>query len=230
MGASKREAVSFIAYTYKLVALAGVIRWVFGVVPETGQVAGFLFLGTFLLAANMRRPDTFGARCSLLLSALGMALCLDHTAGIATWLNAFAVLLFVAQAPLLGADGPTRLTRFESWALLLAAVATGWYFASVWAWPLGPGTRGHLTLAWALCALFLFILGLFSGQRPLRWCGLVILFAAILRVLCVDLWGLTSGVRVLTFFLIAIITLGIGLSLLWRDDRGSAAQNPPKNL
>jgi hypothetical protein len=222
MAESKRAAVDVIAYLYKLVALAGVARWIFGVVPEAGQLAAFLFLGTFLLAANIRRPDSFGARCSLLLSAIGMYLCLTHQVVISTWLNGFAVLLFVAQTPLLGRDGPTRFLRLESIVLILAAATTAWFFVSVWAWPHGTVLRGHLTLAWALCALLLFILGLFSGERALRWCGLVILFSAILRVLLVDLWDLSGGFRVLTFFMIALITLGIGLGLLWRDDRGKS--------
>jgi hypothetical protein len=218
MSDARRNATNFIGHLYKLIALAGIGRWIFGVVPESSQMAAFLFVATFLLAQNIRRPDAFGARCSLLLSAIGMSLCFTHRVDLATSLNALAVLLLVLQAPLLGPGGPVQVRRFEGMVLLLAAAATAWYFASIWAWPHLAGTRGHLTLAWAICAFFLFLVGLFSGLRALRWCGLVILFSAILRVLCVDLWGLTSGFRVLTFFLIALISLAIGLSLVWRDD------------
>jgi len=76
--------------------------------------------------------------------------------------------------------------------------------------------------------LFLFLLGLFTTQSRLRWCGLVVLFAAMLRVLCVDLWTLSAGLRVLTLFLLAIITLGIVLSLILRAV--SSPENSPKNL
>ena len=224
----RRATINYVAYAYKLIALAGVVRWTFGVVPATGDMAAFLFFGTLLLAASVRHPSTFGARCSLLLSALGIYLCLDHAASLVTSLNAFAVLLFVAQTPLLDPVRALPLTRFESWVMTLAAVLTGWFFWSAWAWPQSTGARTHLSLAWAIYAFFLFVLGLGSGQGKLRWCGLVVLLAAMLRVLFVDLWSLPGGVRVLTVFLLAIITLGIGLSLIWRNS--SLAEHPPKNL
>lgn len=224
----KRIAVNCVAYVSKLVALAGVIRWSFGIIPANENLAAFLFLGTFLLAANVRRPDTFGMRCSLLLSALGMYLCLGPHTAIATWLNGFAVLLFVLQTPLLAPLGRLSLTRFESWVMTLAAVVTGWYFVSVWAWPHAAGVHSRVSLAWAVYAFFLFVLGLCSGQGKLRWCGLVVLVGTMFRVLCLDLWALPGGVRVLTVFLLGIITVGIGLCLIWRDT--SVSENPPKIL
>jgi hypothetical protein len=224
----KRATLSFIAYVYKLVALAGVIRWTFGIVSAEAQMAAFFFLGTFLLATNVRHPDTFGARSSLFLSALGVYLCLGHDTVTATGLNLFAVLLFVAQTPLLDPARALPLSRFENWVMTLAAVWTGWFFVSAWSWPHAGVFHSHVSLAWAVYAFFLFVLGLCSGQAKLRWCGLVVLFAAIVRVLFVDLWGLPSGVRVLTVFLLAIITLGIGLSLVWRNV--PPPENSAKNL
>jgi hypothetical protein len=228
IGERKRVVANFIACAYKLVALAGVIRWTFGVIPAGAQMAGFLFFGAFLLAANTRRPETFGARCGLLLSAIGVYLCLGNHTTQATWLNGFAVLLFVAQTPLLDPVRGIKLSHFESWIMALAAVFTGWYFVSAWGGPRGIGHHSHVGLAWAAYALFLFVLGLGSGQGRLRWCGLIVLFAAMLRVLCVDLWDLPSGVRVLTVFLLALFTVGIGLSLVWRN--ASAPENPPRKL
>jgi hypothetical protein len=228
IAAEKRAASNYLAYAYKLIALAGVIRWIFGVIPAADQVAAFLLFGTFLLAATVRRPDTFGVRCSLLLGAIGMYLCLGHDTTIMTRLNGFAVLLFVAQTPLLDPVRAALVSAFESWVMSLAAVFTGWFFVSAWAWPPAHAGHSHLSLAWAAYAFFLFVLGLCSGQGRLRWCGLAVLFTAMLRVLFVDLWGLPSGVRVLTVFLLAIITLGIGLSLVWRNT--SLPENSPKNL
>ena len=216
-----RSTVRFLADVYKLVALLGMIRLIFAFAPATEYIAAFFFLGTLLVAINVRQPDSFGARCGLVLSSLGVYLCVTHDAPLATALNTVAVLLFLAQLPLLVSAAPSIISHLESWTLTLAAVFTGWYFTTVLAWPHHHGTHSHLTLTWALFALFLFILGLFSGQGRLRWCGLAVLGATMLRVLSFDLWTLPVGLRVLTLFFLAIITLGIVLGLVLGKNFGS---------
>ncbi len=225
---AKRDAASFLAYLYKLVALLGLIRLVFAFLPSSEYMAAFFFLGTLLVAFNVHHRDSFGVRCGLLLSALGMYFCMAHEAPLATTLNAFAIVLFLAQLPLLTSTRPSTIHPFESWTLTVAGVFTGWYFISVWTWPHPHGTHSHLSAAWALFAFFLFILGLFSGQGKLRWCGLAVLFATILRVLFFDLWTLPIALRVLTLFFLAIISLGIILGFVLGKTFGS--ENPARNL
>jgi hypothetical protein len=200
---------SFVACVCKLVALLGVIRLVFALAPASEHIAAFLILATTLIAFNAHWNDSFGVRCGLFLNALGMYLCVTHDHHLVTGLNIFAVLLFLAQMPLVISFAPALLYRFESWVLTIAAVFTGWYFVSVWAWPHHHGTHSHLSLAWALFALFLFVLGLFCGRARLRWCGLVVLFFTIL-------------------FLLVIISLGIVLSFIL--GKTIASENPHKNL
>jgi hypothetical protein len=228
LSGNMRATASFVAYVYKLVALLAVIRLIFALAPPSESMAAFLFLGAFLVAHNVRLADSFGVRCGLLLNSLGMYLCVTHGPHFVTGLNTFAVLLFLAQAPLLMSAAPMILTRFEGWALTLAAVFTGWYFVSLWAWPHHHGTHSHLSVAWALFALFLFVLGLFCGRARLRWCGLVVLLMTMLRVLSVDLWTLPAALRVLTVFLLVIISLGIVLSFIL--GKTADAENSPKTL
>jgi hypothetical protein len=218
--ASWRENFRLLAYGYLLVALAGLVRWVFGVVPAGDQIAAFLFLGTFLLSTNVRHPSTFGIRCSFVLSLIGMWLYLDNLQAqahaMATFLNGLAMLLFLAQTALLRHEGKSLVTPFESWALILFSAGTSWLFVSAWVWTrLSPG---YLTLGWALDALFLFLFGLLVRERRLRWCGMAVVVAAILRVFFCDIWGLPSGYRVLTFIVLSLITLGIGYIILRRAD------------
>jgi hypothetical protein len=167
---SRREALRLLACGYQLVALAALVRWVFGVVPALDQIAAFLFLGMLILSMNVRRPSTFGVRCSFVLTAIGMWLYLDNLAAqahaMATCLNGLAMLLFLAQTALLRHEGKRKSLVTES---------------------------------------------------RLRWCGMAVVVAAILRVLCCDMWSLSSGYRVLTFIVLALITLGIGYSLLRRS-------------
>jgi hypothetical protein len=227
---SWREPLRLLAYGYMLVALAALVRWVFGVVPTWDQVAAFLFLGTLVLSANVRHPSTFGVRCSFVLSAIGMWVYLDNLQAqahaMATLLNGLAMLLFLAQSALLRHDGKPLTTPLESWALILFSAGTSWIFVSAWVWTrISPS---HLTVGWALFALFLFLFGLLVQEHRLRWCGLAVVVAAILRVLFYDMWGLPSGYRVLTFIVLAIITLGIGYILLRRSPADGGNASPEK--
>ncbi len=207
-----------LAYVYQLVALAALVRWVFGVTPAADQIAAFLFLGTLILSSNVRDPSSFGVRCSFVLSLIGAGLYLggfqDEPRAMATFLNALAMLLFLAQPALLRHEGKALVTPAESWGLIFVSVGTSLVFVSEWVWTrLSPS---YLTMGWALFALFLFAFGALVRERRLGWCGLGIVVAAVLRLLCYDLWGLPSGYRVLTFFVLAMITLGIGYVLLRR--------------
>ena len=225
-----RGPLRVLACGYQLLALAALIRWVFAVIPPLEQIAAFLFLGTFLLSLNVRHASPFGIRCSFVLSALGMWLflrMLDSSAhDVATYLNGFALLLFLAQPALLRHEGNSLVARAESLALILFSVGTGLIYVSflVFGWR----NPGYLTMGWAFYALFLFLFGLVVREPRLRWCGLAVVVAAILRVLCFDMWSLSSGYRVLTFIVLALITLGIGYSILRRTSpEGGASREAP---
>lgn len=218
---SRREPLCLLAYSYQLVALGALVRWVFGIVPAFDQIAAFLFLGTLIFSTNVRHPSTFGVRCSFVLTAIGMCLYLDNLQAqahaMATFLNGLAMLLFLAQPALLRHEGKSLVTPLESWVLILFSVGTSWLFVSVWVWT--RFSPGYLTMGWALYALFLFLFGLLVRERRLRWCGMTVVVAAILRVGFCDLWSLSSGYRVVTFIVLALITLGIGYIILRRADR-----------
>lgn len=235
--ASWRESFRLLAYGYQLVALAALVRWVFAVVPPLDQIAAFLFLGTLILSTNVRYSSTFGIRCSFVLSLIGMWLYLDHFQAQAhaiatpvgqTFLNGFAMLLFLAQTGLLHHEGKGKplVTPVESWALILFSVGTGWIFVSAWVWT--RLTPGYLTMGWALYALFLFLFGLLVREHRLRWCGLAVVLAAILRVAFCDMWSFSLGYRALTLFVLALITLGIGYIILRRAGPADGGKGSPE--
>jgi uncharacterized membrane protein len=56
----------------------------------------------------------------------------------------------------------------------------------------------------------LFLAGFLLHESRQRWCGLAVLLVAILRVFAVDFWGMSGGLRVLTFVVLALVTLGLG--------------------
>lgn len=207
-----RTYLDALANLYLGITLALVIRWITALVPEPDQISTFLVLGTLLLAWNVRRECAFGIRCSFVLSGLGMLIYLQHFNAyeqrfMATFINGFAVLAFLAQPGLLR-HGNKIVTEVERWMLTLLSVVLGWIFVSAWV-----STRIHanyLTMGWAIYALFLFFFGLLVSERRQSWLGLLILAAAILRVIFYDSWGFSTGYKVLTYFAFTIITLGLG--------------------
>jgi hypothetical protein len=216
---SRREPLRLLAYGYQLVALVALVRWVFALVPALDQIAAFLFLGTLILSWNVRHASTFGVRCSFVLSAIGMWLYLDNLQAqahaMATVLNGLAMLLFLAQPALLRHEGKSLVTPLESWVLIVLSVGTSWVFVSAWVWT--RFSPGYLTMGWAVYALFLFLFGLLVREHRFRWCGMAVLVAAILRVGFCDMWSFSLGYRVLTFIVLALITLGIGYIILRRS-------------
>jgi hypothetical protein len=191
-----------------------VIHSITVLVPPSDHISTFLFLGMLLLAWNVPRGNAFGVRCSFVLSLLGVLVYLQHDTNIyeqrvmATFLNGLAVFSFLCQPALLRKSDKPLVTRLESWLLVLLSAAIGWLFVAAWV-----ATRIHanyLTLGWALYAVFLFFFGLLVWERRLRWCGLAILVAAIVRVFAYDFWGFSNGYRVLTFLAVTVITLGLG--------------------
>ena len=134
-----------------------------------------------------------------------------------TLLSTLAVLAFLVQPALLArAPNPTG-TISEAWGLILVSAVTGWIFvAGNAASRLGAES---ITASWAVYALVLFLLGLLLHERRQRWCGLVILLAAILRVFAVDFWALSGGFRVFTFITLTLITLGLGFLYARHADR-----------
>jgi hypothetical protein len=224
-----RGLVRVLAYAYQLLALVMLVRWVFAIVPPLDQIASFLFLGTLVLSSNVRtfgplfasQQPAFGVRCSFVLSALGVCLYLDnlqtHAGAMATFVNALAILFLLGQPALLRLSVRPLVSAVENWTLVIVSVGLGWLFVS--SWVLTRITPAYLTMGWAVYALFLFLLGLATWDRRLRWCGLAVLLAAIVRVFCYDFWGLSSGYRVLTFLVLTLITLGLGYIILRFADR-----------
>jgi hypothetical protein len=223
---SWREFLSLITSGYFLLALVAVIRWVFALIPTADQMAAFLFLGTLLLSANVRQSSSFGVRCSFVLSTIGVWLYLCHRPEqaheMATYFNGFALLLLLSQTALLRHEGKSLVTTIESWALILVSVGTSWVFVSEWIWT--RFSPGYLALGWALFALFLFVFGLLVREQRLRWCGMAVVVASILRVGCYDMWNLSSGYRVLTFIILSLITLGLGYIILRRSSHQSPVE------
>jgi hypothetical protein len=206
---ARRQAFRTLAFFYQLVSLLMLVDALCVLVPAYHLASTFLLLGTLILFLNARRSRAFGVRCGFVLSGLG-ALVMAFTPGHAemTWFSTLAVLAFLVQPTLLARAPKATGTTSEAWLLIVVSAITGWFFvASNASAHLGGGA---ITASWAVYALVLFLIGLLLHERRQRWCGLVILLAAVVRVFAVDFWALSGGMRVLTFIVLTFITLGMG--------------------
>jgi len=206
-----RAVIRFFAYVYQSLALVMLIRWIFAVIPANEQIATFFALGACLFGWNVQQKSIFGCRASYLLTLAGLILYLHrfdaNPHSVTTILTGLAALIFIAQSIWLHRAG-NLLAQIESWLILLLSAGFGWFFVSSW-----TTLRIHphyLVISWTLFGSLLFLLGLLLHERRQRWCGLGIVLAAILHVGLYDFWGFSTGYRVLTFFTLTIVTLGLG--------------------
>ena len=209
---STRLPLRLFARSYELLALTMAARWIFGIIPETAHIGVFLGLGTFILAWAVARASAFGIRCSFAPTSIGIVLVAlqfnEHPRELVTYFTGFALFLFLCQPTLLRHAPRRMVTKLESWLLILLSAGAGWLFVD--AWVVSRPHPAYFTVSWALYAMFLFFFGLLLWERRQRWCGLVILLAAILRVFIVDIWGLSNGFKILTFLVLTLIALGLG--------------------
>jgi len=205
-----REALRWAARLYQSVATGLLIRWVFGVVPANDVTFTLFALGTGVMLWNLIWPSSYGVRTSFVLSVVGVVnyfVSHDIDAAIPfTWPNAFGFLLFLAQPALLRRWGRELVTEAESWAVILISAAIAWFFVST---SILAAESTNLTLGWALFAIALVLIGFAANERRQRWCGLVVLAAAILRVGLHDFWLYSDVYRVLTFFVLTVVCLGL---------------------
>jgi hypothetical protein len=204
------EQLLMAGYLYRSMALALVVRWIFGVVPAEETTLAFFALATGLLVWNCRWSNAFSARAALAIDIVGIcsydyAQSVTATPGF-TWSDAMGVLLFLVQPAILRYWGRNLITHAESWAVVALSALLGWYFVSH---SIDLSDAHDMTVVWALFALGLTVLGFAANERRQRWCGLGILVASIIRVGFYDFWGFSDLYKVLTFFVLTMICLGL---------------------
>ncbi len=214
----RRQLLRTTAFLYQLLALLMLIDALCLLLPPRSLAATFLLLGTLVLSLNTQRLKPFGVRCSFVLSGLGAVLIFFTPVHLPlTFLSALALLSFLTQPAILAHAPRPVVSVAESWTVILVSSITGWFAASTEAaarW----GT-GAITTSWAVFALVLFLAGFLLHESRQRWCGLAVLLAAIIRVFAVDFWGMSGGLRVVTFVVLALVTLGLGFLYARRGER-----------
>lgn len=89
---------------------------------------------------------------------------------------------------------------FEKYAFYAATV-----FMVIFTYQDAP--KALLTVYWGMEGLFLFSIGLFIGKQMFRLCGVSLLFICVLKIFFVDLSGLDTFPRIISFIVLGIILL-----------------------
>jgi uncharacterized membrane protein len=204
-----RKALRTTAFLYQLLALVMLIDAISVLIPARSLASMYILSGTLVLTVNTLRSKWFGVRCSFVLSGLG-AIVIFFTPGhpVMTFVSVMAILSFLTQPGILAHASKPLVTAVESWLLVLVSSLAGWVFVAGDAGARWGG--GAITASWTVYALLLILAGFTMGESRQRWCGLAILVAAIVRVFAVDFWALSGGLRVLTFVVLTLVTLGLG--------------------
>lgn len=120
-------------------------------------------------------------------------------------------LALIAGAQLFYRRSPGKLAAYETAHLLWIIVASAafWFFTSSWIIASGAGPR-ILTTSWAALAFGLFVLGMLIREQTYRWSGLVILTAAVGRVVLLDIWQFQTFHRILSLLALGSVLMLLG--------------------
>ena len=208
--AGNRELLKLAVPLYQTLTLLLVVRWVFGIVPDDHVPLTFYALGTGLVVWNLIQPSSLGVRFGLVLDLFGsyayVSQAMSEVHYGTTWANALGLVLLLGQPALLRYGGRDIVSRLESWLLILLSSGLAWLYVST---SISDAQSFDQTLGWALVALALILIGFAANERRQRWCGLGVLVAAILRVAVYDFWKFSDFDKVITFFALTVICLGL---------------------
>jgi hypothetical protein len=131
-----------------------------------------------------------GATALILLAALPVAFLLrreNRFAGATIQLPADLDLLF---------SRPEQVFFFAAFALEVVALAV-------------KLSSGHITIAWSLFGLAVFLFALAVGERSFRLAGLALLLVSVVKILLMDVWKLSPSDRYTTLIVLGLALLAV---------------------
>jgi uncharacterized membrane protein len=210
--ANKLFPIGVVSRIYRVLALILALCWIQSYIPYTARGWFYMTLGFIGFLANGFRMDNLRFALTGIFSLFGWYyLVLEYQVTSAdNLLNWLGVVMLLAQEPL-----HENFVEEKDEASVWPKVTT---VAALWAlWTyLGrviylENLLAYKTMLWALLALACFAGGFLLRLRSYRLTGLFILSAAILRVICVDVWKFNDLLRIVTFAVLAAVLLGLGL-------------------
>jgi uncharacterized membrane protein len=70
-------------------------------------------------------------------------------------------------------------------------------------------SSGHITIAWSLLSLGVFLFALAVGERSFRLAGLGLLLVSVVKILLMDVWALSPSDRYTTLIVLGLALLAV---------------------
>jgi uncharacterized membrane protein len=183
-------------------AIASTVIWALVYIPEAWRPVFFAATGCTMLAASIRFP-----RVSLggaVLTAFALALTWFYDAQIH---SAAAIVLAIVGVEIVRFSGERASSGKFIAALPWAVAASGWQLATRMTW---EHHRAWLTIAWALYAFAILVLGIARREAIYRRSGLGIIALAVASVFLVDVWRLGTVERIAAFIVLGLVLITLG--------------------
>jgi hypothetical protein len=205
------DVVRQLALWYGRVAMALVVWWTFAYIDSAERAWFFTVLGVLALTVSGWRASREFLGFTAVLHVCALAGLLQQLVGgqAVYWLNFAAVFAWMAEQRWARRQ-PARFSMpaMVHSAVIISAGAALWWLASQWVM---RGFSGfYLTASWSVFAFGVFAAGILLRERVYRWLGLVVLGAAIGRVVLFDVWRLETIYRILSFFALGFVLLVLG--------------------
>jgi uncharacterized membrane protein len=70
-------------------------------------------------------------------------------------------------------------------------------------------SSGHITIAWSVMGVAVFLFALAVGERSFRLAGLALLLVSVVKILLMDVWALAPPDRYTTLIVLGLALLGV---------------------
>lgn len=195
--------------------LAMTRRWIAALVPQGIATAGML-VPTFAWAAAFPLGGWFKSQAPLLLHPGLWTLAAVFAAG---FIVLREILAGMAREVVSRSERRAVTIAFASCALLLTLIATSLEVARIAGMFTDDQTAqaASLSVWWGLFATALIVIGMAQRLAALRWAGLVLMGAALCKLVFYDLREITPVWRIVSFIAVGGLMLAVGL---WYSSRG----------
>jgi len=207
--------VGWFQLAYRVIAAALGLLWIDNYVPDAWQVLVYVGVGVALFAVQFVRPAREWQWLALAYAVVGyLALAVQFTDDKAFWPSLVAIVaLFAVQQSARHGELEKKLPAWIHQALILIGGALLFIWLSMKVSnivsEMEMGGHGARTITWSLLAVVYFGLGLGLKERWYRLMGLGTLAIALVSLAPI-IWGMSTPMKIASFFVMGGVFLGLG--------------------
>jgi len=195
-----------VARVYGVLTSLMFAAWGMEYIPDSRLLSFFTGIGMVQMVVATLRGERERAQWGAAYAALGIVLFWSRFGSPVGGLDLLVILALPLTVRWMG-----RFSVNSELPLQLRHTLAAASVLSLWTWTtrclIQHGNGGQMTAAWAFLALAIFAAGLLLRDRAYRLGGFVILGAALLRLLAVDVWRFDTLYRIVSFLVLGGVLL-----------------------